>query len=102
MHITSFLGGENQHLVQRVLDYIRMDHRCMFELVQPVYQNDRIVAIVMYSKDLDNVDNEMTMEYLVKGLSGWFEHGFDIVSAWELDHEKPRRRVLRIPGSVYE
>lgn len=105
MHITSFLYDQDR--ISAFVQAARDLPGGFFASVLPVTRDDgRTIAVAFYSKDLDNISDELDMPQVAEALSGILEHDIEIVSAWEGGdgHQewrgsRLRERVWRVPGS---
>jgi len=104
MHITSFLY-EEQERIDAFIAAAQAAPGRLFHHIKPVTDNnDRTIAVVFSSKDLDGISDELDMPQITESLSGILEHDIEIVSAWEGGdrpgrRSTPRERVWVVRGT---
>lgn len=98
MHITSFISDTS--CLRVFLDAARS--LGIFQQVQPLVRDDgRVSAVAFWSKDLDDIGDELAMPEAAAKLSGILHEDVVIVSAWCGDYlpaDRERERVWRVPG----
>lgn len=105
VHVTSFLYDEPDR-VEAFIEAARRVGGDFFSSVVPIRRtpDDKIRAVVLFSKDLDGISDELDMPSVAEALSGILERDVEIVSAWEggdsgMRRSTPRERVWLVRGT---
>lgn len=99
MHITGYLYDEERVIEQFVR--VAESTEFFFEVV-PIRIGDNLRAVAFYSRDTDDISDEIAMPDIAERLSGILRYDVMIVSAWDnapYQHERQHAWLVRGTGA---